>query len=128
MVFIFDEGALERLGQIEGRDWVRAQEKNPISPFGFMAYLAAWQLRQESGYANDPDVPVRDFLELLPGGRSGDGAIYGEGGWSRYAVRHDGEIVLLDWSVEASARKREAAAQAGVRMASECVASASPRP
>lgn len=102
-VFIQDLGALDGLAEMEGVDWRREQDARPESPYGFHAWKQAWDAKQRA-VAEDPayaDEPVASFLES-----SGDGAIYGAGGWRRYAVALDGELVLMRWSAteEACAR------------------------
>lgn len=100
--YIFDADALPRLAKMEGDAWQRVQEANPESPYGFYAWARAWEARQALIQTNPDygDEPVASFLE------GGDGAIYGAGGWRRYAVAMDGEIVLMRWSAteEACAR------------------------
>lgn len=88
-VYIHQADALQRMGAVEGPQWEQAQGKNLDSPYGFHAWLTAWNTKQAMGpdYAEDP---VREFLSS-----PGDGVIYGDGGYARYAVRPDGELVLL---------------------------------
>ena len=117
-MYIFDNNAFEALCQVEGESWRKQQtasisgaEAKAPSPFGFFAWKAAWDeksrlLEQHPEYE---DEPVGSFLVT-----SGDGAIYGDGGWDRYAVRADGEIVLLKWS--ATAAKQEKATSLGIRV------------
>lgn len=102
-VFIQAADALDKLTAMEGADWRREQDARPDSPYGFHAWKRGWDTRQRA-VAEDPayaDEPVASFLES-----GGDGAIYGAGGWRRYAVALDGELVLMRWSTTADACSR----------------------
>jgi hypothetical protein len=108
MVFIYDTDALDRLTDVEGEAWRKLQDRNQDSPYCFHAWKRAWDYRQRM-MIEDPsyaEEPVATFLE-----ESGDGAIYGNGGWDRYVVRLTGELVLLSGS--ASSRNKTKAEQAG---------------
>jgi hypothetical protein len=111
MLFISDSDALERLARIEGEAWHREQIARPESPYGFHRYVRAFRELVASGLSLD--ASVGHFVE------GGDGAIYGEGGYSRYVVLRDGEVVLLAWSIEHRAEKRRTAQAAGVRISDE---------
>lgn len=104
-VFIQAADALDKLTAMEGQNWRREQDARPESPYGFHAWKRAWDAKQRV-VADDPtysDEPVASFLES-----GGDGAMYGAGGWRRYAVALDGELVLMRWSAT-----EEACARAG---------------
>lgn len=88
-VYIHQQDALQRMAAVEGSRWLQYQETHRRSAYGFYAWLDAWHAKQGSG-SEYLDEPVREFLEA-----PGDGTIYGEGGYARYAVRTDGELVLL---------------------------------
>jgi hypothetical protein len=102
-VYIFDADALAKLAAVEGQPWAEQQARKRQSPYGFYAWLAAWQ-EKESLSETYPDASVRDFLE------NGDGTIYGDGGYARYVVCSDGELVLLGSSTR-DAKKAVAVAQ-----------------
>lgn len=108
---IFDDNAFELLCQVEGESWRRQQWANSQSPYGFFAWLTAWneKARMLTAHPEYSDEPVGSFLDT-----PGDGAIYGDGGWARYAVRPDGEVVLLKWS--ATPAKQGIATEYGVRV------------
>lgn len=108
MVFIYDPDALDRLTDVEGEAWRKLQDRHPTSPYCFHAWKQAWDEKQRMVAENPEyaDEPVSSFLA-----ESGDGAIYGNGGWDRYAVRLNGELVLMTWSATSS--NREKAARAG---------------
>jgi hypothetical protein len=92
MLKVNDPTALACLGEMEGTAWVALQQQKQHAPHSFFVMLAAWNQKVEMGYEHDLDYPLSDFMHDAPG----DGHIlYGSGGWRRYAVRPDGEIVLL---------------------------------
>ncbi len=103
-IYIFQPDALKRMAALEGADWLSRQAEDR-TPYGFNAWRDAWQLKSECPTA-EPEDSVRDFMS-----DPGDGAIYGQGGYNRYVVRTDGELVLLGWS--ASTHMRERAQQQG---------------
>ena len=90
--YIYEPRALELLGAIEGDAWTRLQHAKPYLGTSFFAWLKAWQDKQASPYQGSVE-PLSDFMEV-----SHDGAIYGEGGWHRWRVAADGELILLGWS------------------------------
>lgn len=100
--YVFDPDALFRLAELEGDEWLRTQEADPESPYGIHAWKRAWETRQALIQTNPEysDEPVSSFVE------GGDGAIYGAGGWRRYVVAPDGELVLLGWSATPDACSR----------------------
>ena len=101
-LYIFDETALAVLGELEGKPWLELQSRNDTSPYCFPAWRKAWDEKVRAG-EEYRDEPVASFLE-----GSGDGAIYGEGGYARFVVQADGELVLLRWSAtESKVRKAE---------------------
>lgn len=105
-VYIFDDDALDKLGALEGASWRAEQDARPDSPYGFHAWLRAWQAKRAAvaGNAEYADEPVSSFME------GGDGAIYGAGGYHRFLVMADGELALSRWSASAEWRGRARAA------------------
>lgn len=91
-VFIYELNALDRMAAVEGGAWRVTQDRDQKSPYGFFAYLEAWGRKLDAG-ADAADDALMEFLAA-----PGDGAIYGNGGYARYAVSNAGEIVLLAWS------------------------------
>lgn len=85
-----DPGAFELLTQMEGDAWAELQRRRPQAPHSFFYMLTAWQAKVEQGYEHDALTPIQDFMD-----GSGSNVIYGDGGWRRYQVCSDGEIVLL---------------------------------
>jgi hypothetical protein len=111
MLFIDAPDALERLAAIEGEAWKADQLARPDSPFGFHTYLRVFRELVQSNSSIDGPIG-----HLVAGG---DCAIYGNGGYSRYVVLSDGEVVLLAWSIEHRAEKRSSVQLAGVRISDE---------
>lgn len=105
---IFDPEIAPALAAVEGEAWWEEQRANRSSPYGFFAWLAAWNQYTQAGGEKEGHRPG-DFID------GGDGAIYGNGGWNRYVVRPDGEIVLLQWSSGSEARRLAVAH--GIRVA-----------
>jgi hypothetical protein len=105
-VHITDPDALNKMAELEGPQWLKTQQQNPKSHYSFPAYLNAWKEIEDQGIQGE-DV-LWAFRELLDGG---DGAIYGDGGYSRYTVTNNGEIVLQGWSTRDE--KKEKAKQLG---------------
>lgn len=97
MLQLTDPRAFTRLVEMEGEQWASLQRRKPEAPYSFFRLLQAWQAKVAAGYESDPDYPVSDFME----GPSPSNVLYGEGGWRRYAVRADGELVLLRESARA---------------------------
>lgn len=92
---IYDDNALQLLAQIEGALWEQLQHASPSLGTSFFTWFGAWQAKQASEYRDSED-PLADFVEV-----SHDGVIYGEGGWHRWKVTAQGELVLLRWSSRA---------------------------
>ena len=90
-VKISDPDAFEKMTKVEGPNWAKTQKQNPESDFGFFAYKKAWEEIVSSGY--EGKASPRELLK-------GDGAIYGEGGFSRYMVDEHGNIILAKWSTQ----------------------------
>lgn len=94
-VYIFDANALALMGQVEGAEWLERQQSAAESTgSNFISFKRAWDLAVELGetWSDNVDPKLVDVCQFS------DGAIYGEGGYARYIVRSDGEIVLLRWS------------------------------
>ena len=111
MLFIDAPDALERLASIEGETWKREQLAKRESPYGFHRYLN--KFRELLDTWQTIDLTVGQYMDV------GDGAIYGNGGYSRFVVLADGEVVLLAWSIEGQDEKRKRVQMAGVRISDE---------
>lgn len=83
-VFIYDAEALQKMGKVEGPEWLKYQRENRTNPFCFYSFLHAWQETSSSGI---PGATLRDIVPL-------GAVIYGKGGRSQWAVNDDGRIVL----------------------------------
>ena len=105
MICITDKNLMDKLVEIEGESYRRHQPK-----YGYNAqsFIDAWNTFQvwlaNDGEGCDPDL-YEGYMESLheepvtsydPGDpRSGNVAIYGMGGWTRYFVVHStGEVVF----------------------------------
>lgn len=99
-VFVFDPDVLDRLAAVEGAPWAEGQRTGaglggPPAEVAhtIAAFQAAWTTLQAelagTGETWGGTLDPGDF-----GGPRG-GTIYGEGGYARYVVRGDGEVVLL---------------------------------
>ncbi len=116
-VFIYDTDALDKLAELEGQRWLQDDQRmwqkyrsgNTAHAFQF-----AWWETHKPGVLGPQDLPFwKDYF-------AGDmgielGIIYGDGGYARFAVRDDGEIVLEASSTRAE--KVERAEQLGFRVA-----------
>lgn len=119
-VFINQADALARMAQVEGDRWHRHQLSNPRSETGFLVWLSAfyWRLSKEGrdeleryGMAMD-DVSLEEIIGLgfVPvDSTTVQGVIYGAGGYNRYKVLSDGEIVFLSsFAIDDTARTKAA--------------------
>lgn len=110
LMHISDLTALDCLAKVEGSSWKAVQRAQP-GPFSYFGWLAGWHAKQKLlvQHPEYADYPISDFMD-----NPGDGMLYGEGGWSRYVVQADGEVVLLGWSCREA--KQELARAAGIRV------------
>ncbi len=86
-VYLGDRDLLTKLTAVEGERWLRADaegfaERGSSTTAHF--FLAEWRKRAE---LTEEERPY--WAEVLP-----SRTIYGEGGYARYIVRGDGEVVL----------------------------------
>lgn len=103
-VYIYQPDALDRMGIIEGERWMTHQCGDPEGMCSFNAFKRTYEEIQPYRKPDD-DVWSLDV--------DGNGAIYGEGGWHRYAVRTDGEIIFLAGFCENPAHYRPLIEKAG---------------
>ena len=92
------------MARIEGIYWKEHQNGDPHGMYSFDAFLQAWRVQQacfEEGHE-----PISLDVQ-------GNGAIYGSGGWHRYGVRSDGEIIFLASFCENPGRVRPLVKQLG---------------
>jgi hypothetical protein len=93
-VHIFSANALERMGNVEGEHWFKYQlDPRPEDFTSFQAFKKAWsKLSEESKNSSaQPHVLVTSWYKHYS-----ETAIYGDHGYSRYVVRHSGEILYLE--------------------------------
>lgn len=126
-VFINQPDALSLMAQVEGGRWHQHQLSHPRSETGFLVWFSAfcWRLSQEGRdelerNGMDPnDLPLAEVIGagFVPVDSSTvQGVIYGAGGYNRYKVLGDGEIVFLSsFAVDGSARSRAASLGFSVR-------------
>jgi hypothetical protein len=91
-VYINQPDALDRMGIVEGERWKTHQCGDPEGPCSFNAFLRQWTELHEWARQEGMDDEELKAISITI---DGNGAIYGEGGWHRYAVRGDGEIIFL---------------------------------
>lgn len=102
-VYLTDSDVGERLTAVEGRAWYASVGHRQVAAYqrAFQAFLT--ELAGEPWNASDSPW-------LNDGGRTLEPAFYGDGGYSRYRVAGDGELIL--WGTSTRPEKaREAQAQ-----------------
>lgn len=107
---IFDPDALDRMARVEGEAWRQKQEADKTSAFGFYAYLAGWRVIEKEGYVGEASPYEAIAMDMVPGVKGGDGAIYGDGGYARYTVTRDGTI-RFDYGMASRERQEKARAE-----------------
>ncbi|KWT98275.1 MULTISPECIES: hypothetical protein [unclassified Variovorax] len=80
---IAEKQTFERMVEMEGDAWRKAQLANPNQRYGFHVLLTAWQELQ----ALDPLEPAAGIRDIVA-----EPVIYGEGGYHRYVVSDQGEV------------------------------------
>ncbi len=108
---ISDPDALDRIARVEGEPWKKLQQSRQNSAQGFFAYLRAWQALEKEGYVGELSPSEAINMDLVPGVRGADGAIYGEGGYTRYRVDRQG-VIHFDYGL-ARKEKQQKAKQEG---------------
>lgn len=86
-VFIYEKDALQKMAEVEGREWLEQQEEFGMCSFG--AFLNEWNKK----FRDRPDL--REEGKDLGMSVESNGAIYGSWGFNRYLVYYSGEIVFL---------------------------------
>lgn len=97
-VFIFEKDALDKMALVEGERWTKHQSDTSLATF--VAFREAWYYWFESAKANAKVFQESDMQHacLVDQGivdQHNNGAIYGDGGWTRYTVRLSGEILFI---------------------------------
>ena len=107
-VYIYEKNAFEKMVKVEGEEYVKNRGKGKEDIFSFSAFLEEWNEK----FKPNSNVVNSESREAIRVG--GNAAIYGLGGWNRYFVYSDGEIVF---SKSHSVPKGiEKAAQAGFNL------------
>lgn len=100
-VYIFQADAKDRIAKVEGSQWLEHQERFGNTRNGFDRVLEEWHTvnvmmqRDVAALAAQKgmDASDRRDMEALNSETLSD-TIYGAGGWNRYIVRYDGEIIF----------------------------------
>lgn len=98
-VFIFEKDALNKMALIEGERWLRHQSDTNLATFA--AFKEAWYSWFQAAKANNAEILQESDMQhacLVDQGivdQHNNGAIYGDGGWTRYTVRLSGEILFI---------------------------------
>ncbi len=108
---IYDPDALDRMAAVEGEQWKQLQLSKRNNAYGFFAYLAAWQAIEKEGVVGEMTPHEAIMCDMVSGVKGSDGAIYGNGGYTRYSVARDGTI-RFDYGL-ARQEKQELAKQQG---------------
>jgi len=115
-VFIYDLDALDKLAELEGAHWLeddRRMWQQYRSGNTAHAFQFAWWHTHKPGVLEPQDLPY--WKEYFAGDMGIElGVIYGDGGYARFAVTDEGEIVLEGNTTRAE--KIERAAQLGFRV------------
>jgi hypothetical protein len=97
-VFIYEKDAFKKFIEVECGD--DEQEKNSFisqhNNFGccsFSAFLKEWQEFHERNREENPEYFDKYIMCLSV---DGNGAIYGNGGYDRYAVSNTGEMLFIE--------------------------------
>ena len=105
---------LDLMGQIEGPDWLAQQGRD--ASFTFDHALTVWRREVDRALdvAQEDDEHLAWFLLHPP--EHTRAVVYGEGGWTRYFVRFNGEIVFSVSHGSAHPKKRARAEGLGFRV------------
>jgi hypothetical protein len=107
-VYIHQPDALARMAAVEGSEWLAGQDRNRASAYHFPLWLEAWQLKVAAGDEKE-DYPLDEYV-VDRFNSAIEPAIYGNGGYHRYIVRPNGEI-LFSRSHAIASRIPDASAQ-----------------
>jgi len=101
-VYIYEKNALKKMAQIEGERWMEQQDDDPKNPCSFYAFLNIWRdhFSQRQSLMEE-GARLNCFISV-----EANGAIYGDSGYNRYAVRYDGMVFFLrDFATQEAIRK-----------------------
>jgi len=97
-VFIFDNDALDKMALIEGERWKKHQLDKDYPCF--LTFKEIWYEFFQSAKNRNIVSKEADMQQAYPVNqgitdKNNNGAIYGDGGWTRYTVRLSGEILFI---------------------------------
>lgn len=92
-VHIAQPDAFDIMAGVEGDDWKSRQLKGDFGDCSFAVFLARWREVDRQLTSAMRETP--SFMAMGVSTASGNGAIYGSEGWSRYTVRYTGEILFI---------------------------------
>ena len=95
-VYIDQDDALAKMTQVEGEFWLNHMALDQTEDCSFMAFKLYYEQEIKPMAKNDPEN-LRRLIELGWSFHPGhSAAIYGNGGWNRYRVQYDGEIIFME--------------------------------
>ncbi len=112
-LYIYDRDVIDTMAKVEDEEWAKLQRSGRAGGYGVPAFVEAWRKLQAELLPGEVfEENVRP--DLFVSGPTSDGAIYGDGGYSRYIVTGTGEVVLLASSTRPA--KVALAKAAGIRV------------
>ena len=118
MLYIYEADCLHKLAALEGSSWADLQASG--KPHTVSSLVRAWAAKQQVSQVGQESRQCDEFAEeplssFTDSGACDSNVIYGDGGWARYVVRPDGEVVLLGSTTRQE--RCDAARQQGIRVA-----------
>lgn len=100
MVNIDDKDAFEKMICVEGEEYREYKTRDALGDCSFDAFLEAW--KNISAWARNAEPPICMTVG------SSNNAIYGLGGWNRYAVMNNGSVQFMrDFSTPSDIAKAQ---------------------
>ncbi|MEK7630186.1 MAG: hypothetical protein AAB432_02260 [Patescibacteria group bacterium] len=91
-VFIFQKNAFKKMIQVEGEGF--RERENDTDDYSFKAFHDHWKNLSKNNKRYSPRVKAEFTISVHD-----SSTIYGFGGWHRYVVMNNGEILLIKSSV-----------------------------